>query len=62
MWTLTPDPPQGQGQGQGGGGGGGRGGGGGTVEPGTYLVTLTVAGKTLTKPMTVLQDQWLGER
>ena len=62
MWTLTPDPPPGQGQGGGGGGGGGRGGGGGTVEPGTYLVTLTVAGKTLTKPMTVLQDQWIGER
>ena len=48
--------------GQGGGGGGGGRGGGGAVEPGTYLVTLTVGGKKLTKPMTVLQDRWLGER
>ena len=63
MWTLTPDPPpQGQGQAGGGFGGGGRGGGAATVEPGTYLVTLSVAGKTLTKPMTVLQDRWLSER
>ena len=46
----------------GGGGGGGRGGGfGGGVEPGTYIVTLTANGKTLTKPVTVLQDRWLGE-
>ena len=47
MWTLTPDPPQGQGQG--GAGGGGRGGGGAAVEPGAYLVTLSVGGKTLTQ-------------
>jgi hypothetical protein len=46
----------------GGGGGGGRGGGGGGVEPGTYIVTLTANGKTLTKPVTVLQDRWLGEK
>jgi hypothetical protein len=46
----------------GGGGGGGRGGAGGGVEPGTYIVTLTANGKTLTKPVTVLQDRWLGER
>ena len=61
MWTLTPDPPQ-QGPGGAGFGGGGRGGGVQTVEPGTYLVTLTAGGKTVTKPITVLQDRWLGER
>ena len=64
MWNLNPDPPQGQGQGGGGGGGGGgRGGGGGGVDPGTYLVTLTVGSeKPISKPVTVLQDRWLGER
>ena len=31
----------------------------GAVEPGTYIVTLTANGKTLTKPVTVLADQWL---
>jgi photosystem II stability/assembly factor-like uncharacterized protein len=46
----------------GGGGGGGRGGAGGGVEPGTYIVTLTANGKTLTRPVTVLQDRWLGEK
>ena len=29
---------------------------------GTYVVTLTVGGKTLTKPVTVLQDRWLAEK
>ena len=60
-WNLTPTPPQGGGQGQGG-GGGGRGGGAGAVEPGTYIVTLSANGKTLTKPVTVLADQWLPSR
>jgi hypothetical protein len=46
MWNLAPAPAAGQG-GFGGGGGGGRGGGG-TVEPGTYIVTLDVAGKKFT--------------
>jgi photosystem II stability/assembly factor-like uncharacterized protein len=59
LWNLAPTPPQGQGAG---GGGGGRGGAGQAVEPGTYIVTLTAAGKTLTKPVTVLQDRWLSER
>ena len=60
VWNLQPEPQQGQG---GGVGGGGRGGGGGNaVDPGTYLVTLTTGGKTVTKPITVLQDRWLGER
>lgn len=45
-----------------GGGGGGRGGVVPAVEAGTYIVTLSANGKTLTKPVTVLQDRWLGER
>jgi hypothetical protein len=61
-WNLTAQSTQG-GRGQGGGGGGfGRGGGGTPVDPGTYIVTLTVDGKTFTKPVTVLQDVWLAER
>jgi hypothetical protein len=57
MWNLAPAPPAGQQ----GGGGGGRGGGG-TAEPGTYVVTLEVGGRKLTKPLQILQDRWLGER
>ncbi len=60
-WNLAPNPPPGAPQG-GFGGGGGRGGFAPSVEPGTYLVTLSVGGKTYTKPVTVLQDRWLGER
>jgi hypothetical protein len=60
LWNLAPNPPQGQ-QG-GGGGGGGRGGFAQAVEPGTYIVTVTAGGKTLAKPVTVMQDRWLGER
>jgi hypothetical protein len=59
-WNLAPAPAGGQ-QGAFGGGGGGRGGGG-AVEPGTYVVTLEVAGKKFTKPLQVLQDRWLNER
>ena len=64
MWNLAPTSPQGQGGGGFGGGGFGGGGRGGfvTVEPGTYIVTLEVGGKKLTKPLQVLQDRWLGER
>jgi hypothetical protein len=60
VWNLAPQPAQGQGAG-GGGFGGGRGGAG-AVEPGTYVVTLDVAGKKFTKPVQVLQDRWLNER
>jgi photosystem II stability/assembly factor-like uncharacterized protein len=60
VWNLAPNPPQGQQAG--GGGGGGRGGAPQAVEAGTYVVTLTAAGKTLTRPVTVLQDRWLSER
>jgi len=62
MWNLAPQPPAGQQGGFGGGGFGGGRGGGGAVEPGTYLVTLEVGGKKLTKPLQVLQDRWLNER
>ena len=61
-WNLSPQPPAGRGgAGFAGGFGGGRGGFG-TVDPGTYIVTLSVNGKTMTKPVTVLQDIWLNER
>jgi photosystem II stability/assembly factor-like uncharacterized protein len=63
MWNLAPNPPQGQQGGGGfGGGGGGRGGLPAAVEPGTYIISVAVNGKTMTKPVTVLQDRWLGER
>ncbi|MEO7274024.1 MAG: hypothetical protein ABIX28_16465, partial [Vicinamibacterales bacterium] len=52
MWNLAVGQP-----------GGGRGGGANqAVEPGTYVATLTVNGKTSTKSVTVLQDVWLRER
>jgi hypothetical protein len=57
-WNLAPQAAPGQG---GFGGGGGRGGGA-AVEPGTYIVTLDVAGKKFSKPLQVLQDRWLNER
>jgi hypothetical protein len=50
-WSLTAQAA----------GGGGRGGGT-PVDPGTYMVTLSVHDKTLTKPVTVMQDVWLNER
>ena len=63
IWNLGPNPPPGAaGRGGFGGGGGGRGGFGVGVEPGTYMVTLEVGGKKITKPVSVLQDRWLGER
>ena len=48
--------------GGGGGGGFGRGGGAGGVTPGTYNVTLTVNGKSYSKPVTVLADTWRGDK
>jgi hypothetical protein len=60
IWNLAPTAPQGQA-----GGTGFAGPGRGTlvtVDPGTYMVTLEVGGKKLTKPLQVLQDRWLGER
>ena len=62
MWNLAPSSAAGQGGGQGfGGGGGGRGGFAQPVDPGTYLVTLTVNGKAVSKTVNVLQDIWLRE-
>jgi hypothetical protein len=60
LWNLAPNPQPGE-QGRAG-FGGGRGAPPPAVEPGTYIVTLTVGGKTYTKPVSVLQDRWLGER
>jgi photosystem II stability/assembly factor-like uncharacterized protein len=63
LWNLAPNPPEGAGRAGGpGGGGGGRGGAVQAVDAGTYVVTLAVGGKTYTKPVSVLQDRWLGER
>ena len=48
--------------GRGGGGGGGFGFGaplGALLEPGTYMVRLTVGGQTLTSSVTVLEDIWM---
>ena len=33
-----------------------------SVDPGAYLVTLSVGGKMYTKPVTVVQDRWLNEK
>ena len=55
-WNLGPQPLA-TGRGFGGGGRGGAV----PVDPGTYIVTLSANGKTLTKPLTVLQDIWLNE-
>ena len=67
VWNLAQNPePSEQGRGPSASSeqapGGGRGAPPPTVEPGTYIVTLSVAGKTYTKPVSVLQDRWLGER
>ena len=61
-WNLTPQPAAGRGAGGFAGAGGGGRGGFATVDPGTYIVTVSVNGKTMTKPLTVLQDIWLNER
>jgi hypothetical protein len=59
LWNLAPQAPQAP-PGQGG-FGGGRGAAA-AVEPGTYIVTLDVAGRKFTKPLQVVQDRWLNER
>ena len=54
---------RGAGGGGGGGGGGGRGGGGGGgLQPGTYYVNLTVGGRTMIKPVRLLEDLWFSGR
>jgi hypothetical protein len=67
QWNLSRNPPpqpEGQAGGRGGGGGrGGRGGGGGpafvnpgAVDPGTYIVKLSVGGKEFIKTVVVEAD------
>jgi hypothetical protein len=77
QWTLVTPQLGGQGGGRGGAAGGGRGGQGpvnrscsgnasrGPRTPlaaGTYTAKLTIGGTDYTKPLTVLEDVWLGER
>ena len=51
LWDLAPNPPAADaGRGARGGGGGGGGGAPAAVDPGTYIVTLNAAGKSITKP------------
>jgi photosystem II stability/assembly factor-like uncharacterized protein len=61
LWNLAPNPPPGGAQGGRGGGGGGFGGQQ-AVAPGTYTVTLTAGGTTLTKQVQVLEDRWIDEK
>jgi hypothetical protein len=75
IWNLRGDPPPrpanlppGIGGGRGAGGGGGGGGGfgglfnqGALVEPGTYVVKLTVGGKDYTTKVVVEADTWMGQ-
>ena len=57
---TVPFVAGGRGGGGGGGGGFGGGGGGGTMlEPGTYMVRLTIAGNSWTTAVTVLDDIWM---
>jgi photosystem II stability/assembly factor-like uncharacterized protein len=58
LWNLAPNPPANPPAG----GGGGRGGQPPAVDAGTYIVTLTAAGKTMVKSVTVVEDRWLNER
>ena len=60
QWNLAPNAPPGAQGGRGGGGGGG--GGAPSVAPGTYKVTVTIGGTTLTKTVEVLEDRWMEER
>jgi photosystem II stability/assembly factor-like uncharacterized protein len=55
QWNLRGSPAAGGGQR--GGGGGGRGGGGATLEPGSYLVKLTVGGKEYTTRAVIEADE-----
>ncbi len=59
QWNLAPNPPA---RGRGAGGfGGGRGGEPRSVEPGTYLATLTVNGTAYTTTVKVLKDVWMDQ-
>jgi hypothetical protein len=54
QWNLRGSPAAGGGQR---GGSGGRGGGGATLEPGSYLVKLTVGGKDYTTRVVIEADE-----
>jgi len=60
QWNLLPNPPARPATG--GGGGGGGFGGPPPVEPGTYVVTVSVNGQTFSKNLVVLKDEWLRAR
>jgi hypothetical protein len=61
--VLVPFTAGGRGGGGGGGGGGFGGiGGGALLEPGTYMVRLTVGGKTEMSSVNVLEDVWMNAR
>jgi hypothetical protein len=62
LWNMAPNPPPGGAQGGRGGGGGGGFGGQQAVAPGTYTVTLTAGGTTLSKQVQVLEDRWMDEK
>jgi photosystem II stability/assembly factor-like uncharacterized protein len=62
VWNLTPNPQPNQPPPNPLGPGGGRGALPPAVDPGTYTVTLAAGGKTISKPVVVVQDRWLGER
>jgi photosystem II stability/assembly factor-like uncharacterized protein len=59
QWDFRPTPAAGAQTRGGGGGGGGRGGfGGQVVDPGAYLATLSVGGKTYTAKVVVMEDEF----
>jgi photosystem II stability/assembly factor-like uncharacterized protein len=68
QWNLRGNPPAGAGGGRGGAGGGGQAGGGGgrggfggggaAIEPGTYLLKLTVGGKDYTTRVVIEADNY----
>jgi hypothetical protein len=59
LWNLRGNGPQQGGRAGGGGGGGAQGP---MAQPGSYRVTLTVAGKETSRLVNVLEDRWLNER
>jgi hypothetical protein len=56
QWDFSAAPQPGAAGGRGGGGGGGRGGGGQAVEPGTYLMKITIGEREFIKPIVVEPD------
>jgi hypothetical protein len=54
QWNFTRNAGGGRGGAAAGGGGAG-----GAVEPGTYRVTVSSGGRSMTKPVIVMADEWL---